>query len=456
MKRIIGLTLCIALLFCLMACSSPGGSGENADSRGSADASISDNASVDSSGSKELPEQTITLQVTSWRTDDAAYWEEINAAFHAENPGIEVVFNGVTATEYDSVLQTKLQSGNAEDILFLRTFCTGKQIYDAGYVLPLSESEIPNLAQIHAAYKTPWTDAEDGTVYGVPGSMCMGGFFYNKGIFRDAGIENPPETWDEFLEDCEKLEAAGYIAVADGIKDSWFITEYISSTVAPVTVGGSQWHERLMNKEVDWTDPGFVKSMEWTAQLAEHFPTGYEGIGYDDAQMLFLSEAAAIYPSGSFDLAYLQTTNPDIDLGWFFMPVEAAGDVPSINFNCIMGYGINAALQEEPEKLEAAYQYLNWLCGDTASSMFNNRIVGQYACNTETADDIENELAAEIFSDAKGGDLFQQMPYEGVSDSSPDYTTVVTQAIYDLLINGKSAEEVCETMVEQQAWYFNS
>ena len=33
---------------------------------------------------------------------------------------------------------------------------------------------------------------------------------------------------------------------------------------------------------------------------------------------------------------------------------------------------------------------------------------------------------------------------------------VVTQAIYDLLINGKSAEEVCETMVEQQAWYFNS
>ena len=48
------------------------------------------------------------------------------------------------------------------------------------------------------------------------------------------------------------------------------------------------------------------------------------------------------------------------------------------------------------------------------------------------------------------------MPYEGVSDSSPDYTTVVTQAIYDLLINGKSAEEVCETMVEQQAWYFNS
>ena len=57
------------------------------------------------------------------------------------------------------------------------------------------------------------------------------------------------------------------------------------------------------------------------------------------------------------------------------MPVEAAGDVPSINFNCIMGYGINAALQEEPEKLEAAYQYLNWLCGDTASSMFNLSLI---------------------------------------------------------------------------------
>lgn len=379
----------------------------------------------------------------------------INAAFHEEYPDIEVVFNGVTATEYDSVLQTKLSSGNAEDILFLRTFGTGKQIYDAGYVLPLTENEIPNLSKIDDTYETPWTDVKTGTVYGAPGTMCVGGFFYNKGIFKECGIEAPPSTWEEFLKDCQILKEKGYVPIADGIKDSWFVTEYISSTIAPVTTGGSAWHTKLMNKETDWTDPGFVKSFDWISQMAEFFPDGYEGVGYDDAQMLFLSETAAIYPSGSFDLSYLQTTNPEIDLGWFFMPTENAGDTVSINFNCIMGYGINASLKEDPARLEAAYTYLNWLCDDAAASMLNNFIVGQYACNTNVAEGIENTLAAEILAGSSGADLFQQMPYEQVSDSTPDYTTVVTQAIYDLLINGKSPQDVAAAMVEQQSWYFS-
>ena len=84
----------------------------------------------------------VNLTVTSWRTDDKALWDEINAKFHEENPDITVEFLPVTATEYDGVLQTKLASENAEDIMFLRAFGSGRQIYDAGYVLPLTEEEI--------------------------------------------------------------------------------------------------------------------------------------------------------------------------------------------------------------------------------------------------------------------------------------------------------------------------
>lgn len=448
MKKLLAILLCLVLVLSFTACAQT--------SQTDAPQTDADPQTDTDSQAQADPQsaegEVITLNVTSWRTDDAAYWEEINAAFHEAYPNIEVIFNGVTATEYDSVLQTKLQSGNAEDIMFLRTFGTGKQIYDAGYLVDLGEDVIPNLSKIDDAYEAPWT-SEAGVVYGVPGSMCVGGFFYNKGIFDAAGV-SVPETWEEFLTVCQTLEDAGYIAVAHGLKDSWHTTEYISATITPVATGGSDWHAKLMAKQTDYTDAGFVKGMEWIQQLAEYFPDGYEGIGYDDSQMLFLSEAAAIYPSGSFDLGYLQTTNPDIDLGWFFMPVENAGDAVSINFNCIMGYGINAALKDEPAKLEAAFTYLNWLCDDEASSMFNNRILGQYACNTAVSDGIENALAAEILAGTAGADLFQQIPYQQVSDQSPDYTTVVTQAIYDMLIGGKSPAEVCAEMVASQSWYF--
>lgn len=370
MKKLFALFLCIVMVLSLVACAAKPAQTPDADEPATQPAQEQTPAETPA----ETPADTskdgdalITLTLTSWRTDDVESWNKINAAFHEEYPNIEVIFQGVTTTEYDSVLQTKLASGNAEDIMFLRTFGTGAQIYQAGYLVPLSEAVIPNLSKVDKAYQTPWTDAETGTVYGVPGSMCMGGFFYNKGIFEACGITSTPSTWEEFMADCEILENNGYIAIADGIKDSWFVTEYISSTIAPVTTGGSAWHTKLMNKEVDWTDAGYVKHMNWIQQLSEHFPDGYEGIGYDDAQMLFLSEAAAIYPSGSFDLAYLQNTNPDIDLGWFFMPTENAGKATSINFNCIMGYGINAALAEDEAKLQAAYTYLNWLCDDEAS-----------------------------------------------------------------------------------------
>ena len=466
MKKLLSVMLCLAMLLTLCACatkteetaaaSTAAASAQTASASASAPAASASATSSAAASTSAASGEPVTLTLTSWRTDDAESWGKINDAFHAEYPNITVEFKGVTATEYDSVLQTKLSSGNAEDIMFLRTFGTGKQIYDAGYVLPITEQNVPNLSKIDKAYQTPWTDSDSGTIYGVPGSMCMGGFFYNKGIFEKCGIANPPATWAEFLQDCQTLEDNGYTAVADGIKDSWFVTEYVSSTIEPITTGGSEWHKKLMNKEVDWTDAGFVKGMEWIQELAKHFPTGYEGIGYDDAQMLFLGETAAIYPSGSFDLAYLQKTNPDIDLGWFFMPVENEGDTSSINFNCIMGYGINAALKDDEAKLNAAYTYLNWLCDDEASSMFNNLVVGQYACNTSVASGIENALAAEILAGSEGCDLYQQMPYEKVSDQSPDYTTVVTEAIYNMLVNGQSAKDVCAKMVSEQAWYFGS
>lgn len=449
MKKILALLLCATMALGLIGC---GGSAPATDA---APAAAEEAAPAkEAAPAAEASGDVISLNVTSWRTDDAEAWGRINAAFHELYPNIEVTFNGVTATEYDSVLQTKLASGNAEDIMFLRTFGTGRQIYDAGYVLPISEADVPKLADIPAASKTPWS-TEDGTVYGVPGSMCFGGFFYNKGIFEKCGITSAPATWDEFLADCKIIEDNGYVAIADGIKDSWFLTEYISSTIAPVTTGGSSWHTALMNKEVDWTDPKYVKSLEWIKQMAEYLPDGYEAIGYDDAQMLFLSEAAAIYPSGSFDLGYLSSTNPNIDLGWFFMPVENEGDAKSINFNMIMGYGINAGLKDDPAKLQACYTYLNWLCEDSAAAMFDNEIVGQFIPNAVASAGIENPLGAEILNGTSGEDLYQQMPYEKVSDQSPDYTAVVTEAIYSVLVDGVSCEDAAKKMVEQQAWYFN-
>ena len=398
----------------------------------------------------------VHLTVTSWRTDDKALWDQINLKFTESHPDISVEFLPVTATEYDGVLQTKLNSGNAEDILFLRAFGAGRQIYDGGDVYPLTEEEIPNLAAMDEAVKTPWM-TEEGVQYGVPGSVCYGGFFYNKAIFAQCGVE-VPATWAEFKAACEKIAQAGITPIAFGIKDSWMVAEYLSATVAPMTTGGAKWHSALMNKEVDYTDAGYVKHFAWIKEMAQYFPQGYEGIGYDDMQMMFAAEMAAIYPVGTFELSVIESANPDLDLGWFFMPGETAGEPASVNIGIIMGYGINKAVTD-PQKLDACHTYLNWLSDVEASELFTNLVVGQYAASNRfsslddpRAEDIYTQLQA--LKEGRGCDFFIQIPYQKLSDQSPDYTAAITRAVYKLLVEDCTPEEAARCMMEEQAWYF--
>jgi ABC-type glycerol-3-phosphate transport system substrate-binding protein len=207
-----------------------------------------------------------------------------------------------------------------------------------------------------------------------------------------------------------------------------------------------------MNKEVDYRDPAFIKHFEMIKELAQFFPKGYEGIGYNDMQQIFLTERAAIYPVGTWELNFLETTNPDLNLGWFFMPPLKAGDQISANFNMIMGYGINSKVSGE--KLEAAKTYLNWLADVKGSELFGNEVIGQFASHPN-ATKLDNANAADMAARGAKVDKFQQIPYEKLSDRSPDYTAAIGEAVYKLLVDNYSAKQAADFMMNAQSWYFD-
>ncbi len=61
----------------------------------------------------------------------------------------------------------------------------------------------------------------DDEQYGIPFDLGMVGFWYNKDLFEQAGITEPPATWDEFLEDVGMLKDAGITPLALGEGDKW-------------------------------------------------------------------------------------------------------------------------------------------------------------------------------------------------------------------------------------------
>lgn len=54
---------------------------------------------------------------------------------------------------------------------------------------------------------------EGDALYSIANAKQVIGYFYNKEMFDKAGVK-PAETWDEFMENNEKLSAAGYTPLA--------------------------------------------------------------------------------------------------------------------------------------------------------------------------------------------------------------------------------------------------
>ncbi len=64
--------------------------------------------------------------------------------------------------------------------------------------------------------------APNGNYYEVNGDYIATAFYYNKALFKKAGITQIPRTWGQLLADCRQLKAHGIIAGAERPYWSWW------------------------------------------------------------------------------------------------------------------------------------------------------------------------------------------------------------------------------------------
>src|SRR4030042_4774855 len=136
-------------------------------------------------GEEEVAEEEVvpveeisgTLVFGSWRTEDIDLWNTINAAFTEKYPNVTIDFQPTKNTEYDAQLASALETGTGPDVMFLRSFDNGEAVYDAGYLLEITD-DVPALADFPAAAINAWA-TDDGVLYGVPMAGVTHGVYYN-------------------------------------------------------------------------------------------------------------------------------------------------------------------------------------------------------------------------------------------------------------------------------------
>jgi raffinose/stachyose/melibiose transport system substrate-binding protein len=292
---------------------------------------------------KEDGKKEVSLTIGSWRTEDTAAYAKVIEAFNKKYPDIKVEFKPSKNTEYNTILNTALQSGEGPDIIHLRPYAPGIALADAGYIEPLDGlnglDTFPEAAL--AASK-----GTDGKQYGVPLNMSTTQVFYNKKIFKDLGLE-APKTWDEFIDLNKKIKKAGITPIALGSKEGWLLSA-AHGIFGPAHYGGNDFVEKITKGETDFNSPEFVNSIKAMDELKAYFPANYEGLGMEDIRTLFFTEKAAMFPMGSWEIEVVRGMNPNLDFGFFPMP-SAVGKTPTVTAWVDGSYAVNANSKHKEE-----------------------------------------------------------------------------------------------------------
>ncbi|MCK5500581.1 MAG: carbohydrate ABC transporter substrate-binding protein, partial [Tritonibacter mobilis] len=151
--------------------------------------------------------EDVTLTVESWRNDDLTLWQDkIIPAFEAAHPGIKVKFTPSAPTEYNAVLNSKLDAGSAGDLITCRPFDASLALYEAGHLAALDDMDA--MSNFSDVAKSAWQTDDGSASFCVPMASVIHGFIYNKEAFEELGLE-VPVTEDEFFAALEKIKEDG-------------------------------------------------------------------------------------------------------------------------------------------------------------------------------------------------------------------------------------------------------
>jgi raffinose/stachyose/melibiose transport system substrate-binding protein len=282
----------------------------------------------------EAPAEKVT--VTWWHISTAdehkAVWQKLADEYMAAHPNVNIEITVLENEAFKTKLTTVMQSGEPPDIF---------QSWGGGVMNEYAKAGL--LKDITAdldADGGAWRDtfapgalgvyAYKGQNYGVPWDMGMIGFWYNKDLFKQAGIDNPPTTWTELLEDVKKLKAAGITPIALGEGDKWPGMHMWAYLVT--RLGGKANFEGALLRTGSFTDAPFVEAGKKLQDLIalEPFQDGFLGATYGDEATAMGNGKAAMELMGQWAPAVEKDNSADKKgigdkLGWFPFPMVEGG-----------------------------------------------------------------------------------------------------------------------------------
>ena len=307
--------------------------------------------------------EVVEISGLFWKGEAQEGMDALNQKFNELNPNIKVTV--AIAAAYEQTLQGRISAGDPPDLIGIRAGNYSLYIIEGGNVMDLTGQ--PFLSNVRDDILKAQT--YDGKVWYLPIDAAAVGCIYNKKVYSDLNL-SVPKTWDEFIKNCDAIKAAGIIPVVYPGADSWTLLQALCAFAAPLVYGPDPDFDihAVRDGTKSYAGPEWTKALDYYTQVRDNYANkDFNSLNYATANQMMASGEAAMAMQGIWDVAAIQSVNPDADLGFFIPPTA---DTPLLILGSDFAFGVSSVTKHKTEALK----YLDYLTSKDAYEIWTSKV----------------------------------------------------------------------------------
>ena len=307
------------------------------------------------------------VKIWHWMTDRQAAFEQLSKKYF-EQTGVKVVFETYAPTDVYKNKITAAASGKLLPDVF-NPISDKRELasyINAGYIADLTDAMNDGWKDVFFEKSLVQNSFPEGNewnvkpgIYGVPLDVSTLMIYYNKDLFKQAGLdpENPPQTWNEFIEAGKKLRDAGIQPFVSGFGESWLIGSFASSY--QWSLFGKQGIIDTIEGKIPYTDDRWLKIFKLFEEMKDNkmFASGIVTMVNKDAERTFAIGKAAMALNGSWGVNVYKSMNPNLNYDIMYPPSLPNAQYPLLVFG---GDGSSLFVNAMSPRKDKAIAFLRW------------------------------------------------------------------------------------------------
>jgi multiple sugar transport system substrate-binding protein len=246
-------------------------------------------------------ERTLVVNANTADASPRAAWEAAVRKFETEHPDIHVELNVYDHESYKKAIRNWLTSA-APDVVFwfagqrMRQFVAPHLLEDVSDLFTPDARSMMRPAAIDLV-------SVDGRQYGVPYQHYQVGLYLRSDVLREAGIAEPPRSWDGLLAACERLKTRHVEPIAIGTRDLWPAAAWFD--YLDLRENGLAFHMELMRGRIPYTDGRVRRVFARWRELVDRrcFVANHASSSWQESQAPLFNGKAAMMLIGNYIVA---------------------------------------------------------------------------------------------------------------------------------------------------------